>query len=341
MMHSSISQLAASITSKLQRQTVIHRKANFAMTSVFMFIFTLMFVSNYVITGVTCFTTGSFPAIAINSRSNRRSLQQVSAFLCSPKRKDTLSKDQMKVIRNKSKELQSILLLTSKNQTKNRDMEQTTIIEELIQALINAKVQFDPQKCINGPLFAVVYQSGPIPFWEKYDFKLLMNKSNTMNIKGQRYRSITKDSSPSSSSSFDLVNYAEFWGRNLSIQGCGVCTIMETSRIQGQPQSPFQLFKNANDKSLLQCPVDYKVEIQTASVNILKQQIKIDVSGIGYTRILYADEELRILLAPKDTTDERWMEKAGLMVVQIRSDLVDPTFDFHDGNIQIERALSK
>jgi hypothetical protein len=200
-------------------------------------------------------------------------------------------------------ELKSILLSNQKMQQENKDR-----IENLIQTLTESKIQFDPIKCINGPLYAVLYQSGPIPFWEKYDFKFLKN-----NIKGQRYRSISKESS-----SFDIVNYAEFWGDNLSIQGCGTCTLME---------------KTNDDKTftgsgslLLTCPVDYEVKIQSASASIFKKKFQLNVEGTGYTRILYANEELRIILAPKDTTDERWMEKAGLVVVQVRSDLVDPNF---------------
>ena len=40
------------------------------------------------------------------------------------------------------------------------------------------------------------------------------------------------------------------------------------------------------------------------------------IAGTGYLRVLYADENLRIFVSPKSTTDDRW-EKAGLKVAQV------------------------
>ena len=213
-------------------------------------------------------------------------------------------------------ELKSILLSQQQQPNNNKQEQQPKArIEELIQILTDAKVQFDPSTCINGPLYAVLYQSGPVPFWEKFDFKFLKR-----NIKGQQFTSSTTtgagtdastDAGGSSSSSFDVVNYAEFWGNDLNIQASGVGTLIEESTSTSTSTS-----------NLLSCPIDYKVKIQNASINILQNKLKLNVSGIGYTRILYANEDIRILFAPKDTTDDTWMEKAGLAVVQVRCDLV-------------------
>ena len=234
--------------------------------------------------------------------------------------KSTARKEDVASVADLANELKSILLSKNKNGDDNTDR-----IEELIKILSESNVQFNPEECINGPLFAVLHQSGPVPFWEKYDFQ---NVLKFRNIKGQRYRSIltaadanadVDDDANKNTPSLDVVSYAEFWGQNLSIQACGVCTLL------GSSSSTTNTSKNS--PQLLSCPVDYKVDVQNASINIFKKPFKLNVQGIGYTRILYADDELRILLAPKDTTDERWMEKAGLTVVQVRCDLVDPNFE--------------
>ena len=245
-------------------------------------------------------------------------------------------------------ELQSILILDSSFSSTSQKEQR---IQELMQTLIDSKVSFDPSICINGPLFQVLYQTGPTkPFWEKYDLKFW-----TQNIKGQQYTTATGNGQKPS---FDVINYAEFWGRNLYIQGCGICapTIKPSSisssnddddseenygsekdRLSGSKSSPFSFVssfflplspssssqKQQKQKQVLTCPVDYKVEIQNASVTLFNQyKWSLNVSGIGYTRILFANENLRILLAPNDTSDDTWMEKAGLIVVQVKSELV-------------------
>jgi len=53
-----------------------------------------------------------------------------------------------------------------------------------------------------------------------------------------------------------------------------------------------------------------------------QQRLDIPIAGTGYLRVLYADSNLRILVSPKSSTDDRW-EKAGLMVAQVRADLFD------------------
>ena len=72
------------------------------------------------------------------------------------------------------------------------------------------------------------------------------------------------------------------------------------------------------------CPVNYIVTVNRAAVVAFKKRLEIPIRGTGFLRVLYADETLRIFVSPKSTTDSRW-EKAGLLVVQIRADLFDPT----------------
>mmetsp|Transcript_20073 Transcript_20073/g.24735 ORF Transcript_20073/g.24735 Transcript_20073/m.24735 type:complete len:287 (-) Transcript_20073:2081-2941(-) len=220
-----------------------------------------------------------------------------------------------------SKELESILRNKFKINEAMNDSDKTKI-DNLIDILIQSKSKFDPSNCINGHLFAVLYQSGPIPFWEKYDFKFF--KRN--NIKGQRYTTISTNNNDYQKKGggelcFDLVNYAEFWGQELSIQGCGICSPLE------EASGPISFLPLSASK-MLTCPVDYKVTIQNANIQFLNTKLNLNVEGVGYTRILYANPNMRIVLAPKDTSDERWLEKAGLMVVQVRVDLLKSDFVF-------------
>ena len=73
----------------------------------------------------------------------------------------------------------------------------------------------------------------------------------------------------------------------------------------------------------VRCPADYTVTVNRASIVVGGRRLNIPIAGTGYLRVLYADDDLRVFVAPKSTTDDRW-EKAGLIVVQVRADLFDP-----------------
>ena len=77
-------------------------------------------------------------------------------------------------------------------------------------------------------------------------------------------------------------------------------------------------------KSNPRCPVNYTVTVNRAVIVAFDKMLEIPVNGTGFLRVLYADDTLRVFVSPKSTTDSRW-EKAGLLVVQIRADLLDPT----------------
>ena len=76
-------------------------------------------------------------------------------------------------------------------------------IEELIDKLTKANVEFDPNICIDGPLFCALYQKGPVPFWEKYSFNLRQEQKN---LKGQRFTKRDGDDK------YDVLNYAQLVG---------------------------------------------------------------------------------------------------------------------------------
>ena len=98
------------------------------------------------------------------------------------------------------------LLVQPRASAQSKD-DPTLKIRSLITRLSEAQVAFDPAQCLNGPLYAVLHQQGPkVPRWEKIG-RLLPNNTN---IKGQQFvfRPDTQ--------SFDIVNYAEVFGRGMS-----------------------------------------------------------------------------------------------------------------------------
>lgn len=209
-----------------------------------------------------------------------------------------------------AKELLDLLIKKYHFQT---DLEDIGRIEVLMQRLQHLNVPIDPTNSLDGPLFAVLHQTGPKPFWEKRSIDIFGKK----NIKGQKY---TKRSD----GSFDIVNYAQLLGNILSIQGCGVCVQNQEkpSVTNVSNDGSFNFFQSFGNKKKVCCPVDYTVQIQNASIMLFGKQINIDVRGTGYMRILYSDDKLRILTSPKDTSDSTWEEKAGLTVAQVRVDLI-------------------
>lgn len=208
-------------------------------------------------------------------------------------------------------------------------------INSLVRPLIASKVQFDPVKCIDGPLFASVHFIGDTPLWER-----IGAASGVRNVKGQKY------TLPDGATSGTFINYAEIWGENFYLKAVGNCKdegpvvsssrSSETSHEEQSPSNnPFEalisMFNSGNNSpnqpsALLQTPYDYSASVTGASI-VLFQKFSLDltIEGTGTVRVLYADENLRIFLSPTDTKVTKgggdW-ESEGLIVVQVRTDLV-------------------
>ena len=70
------------------------------------------------------------------------------------------------------------------------------------------------------------------------------------------------------------------------------------------------------------CPVDFNVAITSGGFVVGgKEFVSSAISGPGYLRCKYIDENLRVFESPKDSPD-KW-EEAGLVVVQVKDALFD------------------
>lgn len=223
-------------------------------------------------------------------------------------------------VESASEELLSLLLGANKSKD-----DEISRINSLVDFLQESNSWFDPDVSLNGPLYAVLYQSGPRPFWEKFDLGLSLGTQSRKNIKGQKYTKV-------SDGVYNVQNYAEFIGQRFVVEAKGVCTRSKgvvNDQVK-RPKSFLELFGETAKKkpSLIQCPADYDVIATGVSMNVLGKQFDIDITGRGYIRVLYADDNLRILTSREDTssTGNSIDEKAGLTVVQVRVDLIDPTF---------------
>mmetsp|Transcript_10460 Transcript_10460/g.14779 ORF Transcript_10460/g.14779 Transcript_10460/m.14779 type:complete len:311 (+) Transcript_10460:28-960(+) len=243
-------------------------------------------------------------------------------------------------ITNEADKLLQLLLLPPIEQDKNRDQ-----VQELVAYLISQKVEVDPYTCLNGPLYAVRYLGGPVPFWEqKNNFK---GQRYTIPMKTDRHFENEIDEGIEETICYDVTNYAEFFGEVLSLQASATCrknkdvnddikTDTDTSEnnngimdniFNSLSSIPFSLNPKDKENNLLRCPVDYTISVRDAQINLIgKMVLKFNINRTGYLRILYADNNLRILTAPKDTTNSNIQEKAGLIVVQVCVDLIRPSF---------------
>lgn len=250
------------------------------------------------------------------SKSHHRSLLKVastSSIVASMNTKET------------SDELVSLLIKRRRGRSNGDDEER---ISYLVSTLTSAGVRFDPALCLDGPLFVSNVVEGPPPLWERFGIKLVggdsgESVSNVGNIQGQQY--VYRDDERS------VVNYAEILGKSFHVRAYGTYERDAEDNgntdgsIQHQNGSPLDsvlaFFGSGESDSkgrsgMIQCPADFTVKVSKGSFFVLGRRFDIPIAGTGYLRVLYADENLRIFVSPKSTTDDRW-EKAGLKVAQV------------------------
>jgi hypothetical protein len=219
-------------------------------------------------------------------------------------------------------------------------------IDHMMKTLIGKKVKFDPDTCLSGPLYAVAYQQGPeAPFWVRYS---KLAPQGEINLDGQKYTK-NKDGT-----SYNVLNYGEFFGKAVTMRADGVC--IETPK-PGQDHHDNEEEKNVNGNilsrlvrrirgkgeiledhhppaALVQCPMDYYLNVEHATLRIYENPFELGAGSSGKMRILYADPQVRILAAPQvlilmgqeDSPDNN-MEADALLTAQVRVDLLDPTFE--------------
>lgn len=227
-------------------------------------------------------------------------------------------------------------------------------IDTLVRTLIDSRSTFDPARCIDGPLFASVHFIGDTPLWEK-----IGGSGRVRNVKGQKYVLPDDDGDKKKKKSGTFVNYAEIFGENFYLRASGNCEDVGPTVAAASNDSPnnnnngllpmmgallASLFgpatttttgdggpgerrrRRSSSATLLPTPYDYSATVTGASIVLFRKfSLDLAIEGTGTVRVLYADENLRVFVSPKDTNVTRgggdW-ESEGLIVVQVRVDLV-------------------
>lgn len=160
-------------------------------------------------------------------------------------------------------------------------------VDALIAELAAARVLFRAD-CLGdtadpSAIWRAVYSSGRTPRWER-NAKLL--SGFVQNRAGQAY----------DAKSQRVCNYGEVLGPSCYFTAEGSYSAVDGSR---------------------RCPKDFNVRIEQGGFVLLgKPFISGAISGPGYLRVLYLDDDVRIFESPTDSPG-KW-EEAGLRVVQVR-----------------------
>ena len=147
------------------------------------------------------------------------------------------------------------------------------------------------------------------PIWEKTSLK-------ASNIKGQQYY-IRNDFQQS------VINYSEVWGPDVTITAEGVLTpIVEEQGNNKNNDTPLVKTKKGS-RSLRKLPDVFRVDATKISAKIFGLFLDFNIKGSANLVVLYADPRIRVFVSPlaSETVVGNW-EEAGLVVVQVRGDLV-------------------
>jgi len=190
-------------------------------------------------------------------------------------------------------------------------------IESLVQELCQRKDNsYNPEESLFGPLYESLYwfqSEDEEPIWERISLK-------SDNIKGQQY--FRNDQGLPS-----VINYGEIWGRFAYIQVQGTLERIRSSR-QDESSSSSSLFSFEKFLSSISqeqsCPDTYNVTVLGGDLHLGGLSIPVPIRGASQLVVLYADPRLRVFLSPMESSSVvgNW-EEAGLVVVQVRSDLVE------------------
>lgn len=195
-------------------------------------------------------------------------------------------------------------------------------IESLIETLREFDNVYDPTECLFGPLFCSLYWYTPSvvgaadPLWERISLK-------AENIKGQQYYFGSQGFEKS------VINYSEIWGSDFHLQVKGVFSPVSDDKSPSRNNS-LGLFggKKKIDGRMRSCPDVFQVNITGGMLNVLGLTTNLPIEGSSNLVVLYADPRMRVFLSPLDSQSlvGDW-ENSGLVVVQVRSDLVTDRID--------------
>jgi hypothetical protein len=179
--------------------------------------------------------------------------------------------------------------------------------------------------------------NAPKPLWEQLSLK-------DSNIKGQQYyeRNDFQEA---------VINYSEIWGQALYITAEGTFKPIisgvvdddddeeeEEDEDNGNGNGWFQTTMLTtsssapvkNNRRLRTCPDVFQVNATKVTLHALGLSFQLPIQGSSNLVIVYADPRIRIFVSPMESKSRvgNW-EEAGLVVVQVRSDLVlgEPKID--------------
>ena len=214
-------------------------------------------------------------------------------------------------------------------------------IEEYVQLLLDMpRHTYDPSKSLFGPLYCTLYSYNPTnpnqtpPLWERISLK-------PGNLKGQQYF-VNTDYEMS------IVNYAEIYGSSVAVRAKASFSPVKkqlnekvvtasgpsawlqeisaaaTSATRSPRNGGTGALKESGPPSTLRtCPDVYNVQAYAGEIVVGDLVLPLSISGEAKLVVLYADPRLRIFVSTdrSESAVGTW-EQSGLVVVQVRSDLV-------------------
>jgi len=215
-------------------------------------------------------------------------------------------------------------------------------IEEYVQLLLDMpRHTYDPSKSLFGPLYCTLYSYNPTnpnqaaPLWERISLK-------PGNLKGQQYF-VNTDYEMS------IVNYAEIYGSSVAVRAKAsfspvkkqlnekvvtatgpsawlqeISAAATSATKSPRTGSAATTTKESGPPSTLRtCPDVYNVQAYAGEIVLGDLVLPLSISGEAKLVVLYADPRLRIFVSTdrSESAVGTW-EQSGLVVVQVRSDLV-------------------
>lgn len=170
----------------------------------------------------------------------------------------------------------------------------------------------------------------PPPIWEQTSLK-------ASNVKGQHYYVRNDDLQ------LAVINYSEIWGRSVYLTAEGTLAPIKNGYIEDDDisndkksntkamtkRNVASVRNNNKSRSLRRtCPDVFRVDATKVTLHVLGAELQLPIRGSSNLVVVYADPRLRIFVSPMESQSivGNW-EEAGLVVVQVRSELVAASND--------------